>query len=63
MVEAGFATRAPVVRGAALASPGALLTLMAGIGRTVLAMSRNRDLPGWLDAVHPRFATPHHAEP
>ncbi len=63
MVEAGFATWAPVVQvGAALASLGALLTLMAGIGRTILAMSRARDLPGWLDAVHPRFATPHHAE-
>ena len=48
--------------GAAVACLGALLTLMAGIGRTALAMARNRDLPQWLAAVHPRFATPHHAE-
>ncbi|TDU91143.1 amino acid/polyamine/organocation transporter (APC superfamily) [Kribbella voronezhensis] len=53
----------PVVRiGAALASLGALLALIAGIGRTTLAMARNGDLPGWLAAVHPRFRVPHHAE-
>ena len=48
--------------GAALASLGALLALIAGIGRTTLAMAREGDLPGWLAAVHPRFQTPHHAE-
>lgn len=48
--------------GAAAASLGALLALIAGVGRTALAMARNRDLPGWLAAVHPRFAVPHHAE-
>ena len=53
----------PVVRvGAALASLGALLALIAGIGRTSLAMARERDLPGWLAAVHPRYQVPHHAE-
>ena len=52
-----------VVRvGAALASAGALLALIAGLGRTGLAMARERDLPGWLDAVHPRFRVPHRAE-
>lgn len=52
-----------VVRvGAALASAGALLALVAGLGRTGLAMARERDLPGWLDAVHPRFQVPHRAE-
>jgi APA family basic amino acid/polyamine antiporter len=52
-----------VVRvGAALASAGALLALVAGLGRTTLAMARERDLPGWLDAVHPRFRVPHRAE-
>jgi len=52
-----------VVRvGAALASAGALLALVAGLGRTGLAMARERDLPGWLDAVHPRFRVPHRAE-
>jgi APA family basic amino acid/polyamine antiporter len=54
---------AGVVRvGAALASAGALLALIAGLGRTGLAMARERDLPRWLDAVHPRFRVPHRAE-
>ena len=53
----------PVVRvGAALASAGALLALVAGLGRTSLAMAREGDLPRWLDAVHPRFRVPHRAE-
>ncbi len=53
----------PVVRvGGAIASLGTLLALIAGIGRTSLAMARNRDLPSWLAAVHPRYRTPHHAE-
>ncbi len=52
-----------VVRvGAALASAGALLALVAGLGRTGLAMARERDLPGWLDAVHPRSRVPHRVE-
>ncbi len=53
----------PVVTlGAALASLGALLALIAGIGRTSLAMAREGDLPRWLAAVHPRFQVPHRAE-
>jgi basic amino acid/polyamine antiporter, APA family len=53
----------PVVAvGATLASLGALLALIAGIGRTTLAMARHRDLPSWLAAVHPRYQVPHHAE-
>jgi APA family basic amino acid/polyamine antiporter len=53
----------PVVRaGAAVASLGALLALIAGVGRTGLAMARNRDLPRWLDSVHPRHRVPDHAE-
>jgi len=60
---AGAGVVAPVVRlGGAVASLGALLALIAGIGRTGLAMARNRDLPGWLDAVHPRFRVPYRAE-
>jgi APA family basic amino acid/polyamine antiporter len=52
-----------VVRiGAAVASLGALLALIAGVGRTGLAMARNRDLPGWLASVHPRHRVPDHAE-
>lgn len=63
MSVTGFDTFEPFIQiGAVLACLGALLTLMAGIGRTMLAMARNGDLPGWLAAVHPRFATPHHAE-
>lgn len=54
---------APLVRiGGAVASAGVLLALVAGVGRTVLAMARNRELPGALAAVHPRFAVPHRAE-
>jgi APA family basic amino acid/polyamine antiporter len=48
--------------GAAAAALGALLALIAGVGRTALAMARERDLPGWLAAVHPRHRVPHHAE-
>ena len=48
--------------GAAAASLGALLALIAGIGRTALAMARGGDLPGWLGAVHPRWSVPHRAE-
>jgi APA family basic amino acid/polyamine antiporter len=59
----GWDWAVPVVRvGAAAAALGALLALIAGVGRTGLAMARERDLPGWLDAVHPRFRVPHHAE-
>ncbi|HKU29868.1 MAG TPA: APC family permease [Arthrobacter sp.] len=54
---------APVVRvGAAVASLGALLALIAGLGRTTLAMARHHDLPHWLAAVHPRYRVPHKAE-
>ena len=60
---AGMPALVPVVTvGAALASMGALLALVAGLGRTVLAMARHRDLPGGLAAVHPRYHVPHHAE-
>jgi APA family basic amino acid/polyamine antiporter len=48
--------------GAAVASLGALLALVAGVGRTMLAMARNGDLPRRLAAVHPRYAVPHVAE-
>ncbi|MDQ0677262.1 APA family basic amino acid/polyamine antiporter [Arthrobacter pascens] len=62
-VSAGWDWASPVVRvGAALASLGALLALIAGLGRTTLAMAREADLPRWLSAVHPRFKVPHRAE-
>lgn len=54
---------APVVRvGAAVASLGALLALVAGLGRTSLAMAREHDLPHALAAVHPKYKVPHRAE-
>ena len=60
---AGAAWALPVVRiGAAVASLGALLALIAGVGRTGLAMARNGDLPRWLASVHPRHRVPDHAE-
>lgn len=53
----------PVVRvGATAAALGALLALMAGVGRTTLAMARESDLPPWFAAVHPRHGVPHRAE-
>ena len=53
----------PVVRvGAAVASLGVLLSLQAGLSRTVFAMAASRDLPGALAAVHPRYRVPHRAE-
>jgi APA family basic amino acid/polyamine antiporter len=53
----------PGVRiGASAASLGALLALIAGIGRTSLAMAREGDLPRGLAAVHPRYRVPHRAE-
>ena len=63
-VEAvGAAWALPVVQaGAVVASLGALLALIAGVGRTAMAMARNADLPRWLASVHPRFRVPDHAE-
>lgn len=47
---------------AAAATLGALVSLIAGIGRTTLAMARNDDVPRWFSSVHARFHTPHRAE-
>lgn len=53
----------PWVRvGAVAASLGSLLALLAGIGRTSLAMARERDLPGPLAVVHPARRVPARAE-
>ncbi|CCQ13795.1 putative amino acid permease [Rhodococcus sp. AW25M09] len=63
VATAGHSWAAPLVRiGAALAALGALLALIAGIGRTSLAMARHDDLPSYLNAVHPRYSVPHRAE-
>ncbi|MGC5331383.1 APC family permease [Micromonospora sp. DT62] len=48
--------------GATVAVTGVLLSLLAGVGRTALAMARRRDLPGALAAVHPVHRVPHRAE-
>ena len=59
----GAAWSVPVVRvGAAIASIGALLALIAGIGRAALAMARNGDLPRRLAAVDPVHRVPARAE-
>lgn len=53
----------PVIQvAAALAALGALLALIAGLGRTTLAMAREHDLPHWLSAIHPKHKVPHRAE-
>ncbi|MEW1932048.1 APC family permease [Rhodococcus sp. NPDC079359] len=63
VVASGHSWASPLMRiGAALAALGALLALIAGIGRTSLAMARHHDLPSYLTAVHPRYSVPHRAE-
>jgi APA family basic amino acid/polyamine antiporter len=53
----------PVVRvGAATAALGALLSLIAGVSRTVFAMAAKGDLPRGLDAIHPTHRVPHRAD-
>jgi basic amino acid/polyamine antiporter, APA family len=56
--EISFVVRA----GATLAALGALLSLIAGVGRTVFAMASNGELPRWLAAVHVRYRVPHRAD-
>lgn len=59
----GYAWAEWIVRaGAGLAAVGALLGLIAGLGRTVLAMARHGDLPGWLESVDARHSVPARAE-
>jgi APA family basic amino acid/polyamine antiporter len=64
VVEAGALTwAAPIVRvGAAVASLGVLLSLLAGVGRTTFAMASERDLPPVLAAVEPRHRVPRTAQ-
>jgi basic amino acid/polyamine antiporter, APA family len=63
LVHAGANWASPAARvGAVFASLGALLALIAGVGRTTLAMARERDLPSWLASVHPVHRVPDHAE-
>ncbi|SCL61253.1 amino acid/polyamine/organocation transporter, APC superfamily [Micromonospora peucetia] len=63
VTAAGLPGLAWLVRaGATVAVTGVLLSLLAGVGRTTLAMARRRDLPGALAAVHPVHRVPHRAE-
>jgi APA family basic amino acid/polyamine antiporter len=53
----------PALRiGAATAALGALLALLAGVGRTTLAMARERDLPPLLSSVSARHRVPDRAQ-
>ncbi|MCG2624629.1 APC family permease [Arthrobacter sp. I2-34] len=60
-VRGGIGTTAVTIA-AALACLGALLALIAGISRTILAMAREHDLPGTLATVGHRFKVPWLAE-
>jgi APA family basic amino acid/polyamine antiporter len=61
--EGGVSWASPLVRvGGTVAALGVLLSLLAGVSRTVFAMARNGELPTWLAAVHPRNETPYRAE-
>jgi APA family basic amino acid/polyamine antiporter len=61
--ESGLAAGAPLVQaGAAAACLGALLALITGVGRTTLAMARERDLPGPLARVGGSHTVPFVAE-
>ncbi|GAA4485405.1 APC family permease [Microbacterium panaciterrae] len=58
-----WAPVAPAVRiAAATAATGALLALLSGIGRTSLAMARERDLPPALATIDPRHGVPRRAQ-
>lgn len=59
-----FDALAPLIRlGAAIASLGVLLSLIAGISRTMYAMASAspEDLPAFLAAVHAKLGVPHRA--
>lgn len=63
VVNSRFAAGAPLVQaGAAAACLGALLALITGVGRTALAMARERDLPSPLARVGGRHTVPFVAE-
>ncbi|MEJ7799168.1 MAG: APC family permease [Ilumatobacter sp.] len=48
--------------GAGIAALGVLLNLIPGISRTVLAMARHRELPGWFNRIDPARSLPLRAE-
>ena len=58
-----FAALEPAVRaGAVVASLGVLLSLVAGVSRTLFAMAADGVVPRALAAVHPRHQVPHRAD-
>jgi APA family basic amino acid/polyamine antiporter len=63
VVHSRLSAGAPLVQaGAAAACLGALLALITGVGRTALAMARERDLPGALARVGGKHTVPFVAE-
>lgn len=63
VTAAGWDALTPVVRiAAAAASLGALLALLTGIGRTTLAMARERDVPSFFARIDERWQVPRRAE-
>jgi APA family basic amino acid/polyamine antiporter len=44
--------------GGVTAMPGVILSQLLGLSRMAFAMSRRRDLPAFLERVHPRYAVP-----
>ncbi|BCW75795.1 APC family permease [Arthrobacter sp. NicSoilB11] len=63
VLDSRLAAGAPLVQaGAAAACLGALLALITGVGRTTLAMARERDLPGPLARVGGPHTVPFVAE-
>jgi APA family basic amino acid/polyamine antiporter len=63
VLQSQFAAGAPAVQaGAAAACLGALLALITGVGRTTLAMARERDLPHPLARIGGKHTVPYVAE-
>ncbi|KJL28564.1 APC family permease [Microbacterium oxydans] len=63
VTAAGWEALTPAVRvAAAAASLGALLALLTGIGRTTLAMARERDVPSFFARIDERWQVPRRAE-
>jgi APA family basic amino acid/polyamine antiporter len=54
----GDAVTVLVAFGGVAATTTVLLVFQLGIPRILMALSRDRMLPGWLGKIHPRFATP-----
>lgn len=63
MESGNLAFLSPAVRiGAAIASCGVLLSLIAGLSRTIFAMARTSDLPRYFAEIHPVYRVPYRAD-